>query len=187
MPRILSSHFGGAAAAAAPASTTGNTPAPPSSSSSPPHRRTGGASSSSTRMLLSLCVFTCYWGIDETPVVVGLQASESSDTAAGPSGESGGSSGRGEGTSAAALVQQLRQLKVGEAGMMSSVEVDRIGHAFGRDHCPLLPPSLPLASLLTVPYTLPSLCPPQSSHPTVPLLRPRCRPSRSSPPPCAPS
>lgn len=104
-------------------------------------------------MLLSLCVFTCYWGIDETPVVVGLRAASSStdSDAAADAGVSGGSGREGgsreEGASAVALSQQLRQLKVG-AGLAQG--------AGGEQAC--------IWEVETAAHSLLPLCPSPSPH-----------------------
>ena len=56
--------------------------------------------------LLSLCVFTCYWGVDDTPVVVGLRS-------AGPEDLEGQYASREMEEDDEELRNEVRRLKVG--------------------------------------------------------------------------
>ena len=101
MTKILQSHFGEVAIAPRGGSAAAGiqTPSRPLDSGGK-----GPGGSLEARALLPLCIFTCYWGIDETPVVVGLRMDRGT-----------GQSGRGaQGTETVTETMQLhiRHLKV---------------------------------------------------------------------------
>ena len=119
MTKILNSHFGDVKVASSDddAAVTGatTTTAPQSPAATVAFTSPGGAVTPGTaKPLLPLCVFTCYWGIDETPVVVGLRM-------AGGRGQSPGGVNKGGNVGKPApkadsvpeaLQKQIRQLKV---------------------------------------------------------------------------
>lgn len=103
MTKILQSHFG-EVLASSPGNDGAATKAPTSSGTSRSGGKSGESAAAEDHVLLPLCVFTLYWGIDETPVVVGLRM-------AGGSGQSGRGAHGGE-TAAEAMQLHIRHLKV---------------------------------------------------------------------------
>ena len=111
MRRILGSHFGDTPTAFDASMSKG------ASSTASLHPAASEShvedKSRSPQILLTLCVFTCYWGVDDTPVVVGLRPADTS----GPDLKGQKRSKKSDGADAKALQKQVRDLKVGFIAM----------------------------------------------------------------------